>query len=127
MTAVSSIRLSARSPPSSIRRRGDAADAALQPPIASQPSGAGRRWTISSKILRPSATVSSRSFDLTNRRILARALPVTTIAQPGRLRMLRLRDEDLDLVAIVERVRSGITRPLILAPTVWSPRSVWTA
>mgnify|MGYP006174328107 CR=1 FL=1 len=43
--------------------------------IASQPSGAGRRWTISSKILRPRATVSSRSFDFTQRRILARALP----------------------------------------------------
>ena len=68
---------SARSPPSAPRRSADAAAAA---PRRSPPSRAG--WagaaTISSKILRPSATVSSRSFDFTQRRIFARALPVTT-------------------------------------------------
>ena len=64
----------------------------LAAPRRSPPSraAAGRRWTISSKILRPSATVSSRSFDLTKRRIFGARLAGDDEAQPGRLRVLRL-------------------------------------
>jgi hypothetical protein len=61
------------------------------------------------------------------RRIAARALPV--IAKLSQLACgscaLERRIATWSPCSI--SVRSGTTRPLTLAPTAWSPRSVWTA
>ena len=62
------------------------------------------------------------------RRIAARALPVTTIdSQAAGGAALRLRGDDLDLVAVDISDISGAILPLILQPTAVLPTSVCTA
>jgi hypothetical protein len=71
--------------------------------ITSQPGGAGRRATISSKILRPSAIVSCRSFGLHPAADVGARLAGDHEGEPIGLRDAAPWRPDLDLVAIFER------------------------
>jgi hypothetical protein len=74
---------------------------------------------------RPSSMLRAFSSAWMKCLILLRARDVTTKFSQSRLGLCPACRDDLDDVAVLERVRSGTILPLTRAPTHWCPTSVW--
>ena len=110
---------SRRGRPRPTRRRSRRARAAAARPAASRRNiRVLARWHSRSTMRRPSPAYCVRTATRVARRIAARALPVSTMRFPGRRRRgLRLRGDDLDLVAVAELRDQRRDLAVDLAPT----------